>query len=293
MRAAPAVSVVIPTFKRPERLRTAIEFALQQTAQPLLIVVADNDPSHSARPVALEFKAAGALIEYLEAGSLSGPAFARNRGAERCSTEWIAFLDDDDEWEPEYLQSAIGKAEDDQCDVVLTWIGLRTSGTTSAVKRLSVGLTLDEIVKSGNPGITGSNIIIKKSVFQQLSGFDEQYLASEDIDLLMRIVANNIGYAVNTNVQVFHIIHDDGHLSDLATGAVTTGAARLLQQHGSNISLRARNKLRAKIHYASFSSTDSLPSKLYHSIVAATLGERRAIKSLVNYINPMNLATVR
>ena len=52
-----SVSVVIPTYKRPEGLRLAIESVIAQSHQPDEILVVDNDPAGSARTMAATAKA--------------------------------------------------------------------------------------------------------------------------------------------------------------------------------------------------------------------------------------------
>lgn len=95
--AGPTFALVIPTHRRPEFVRQAVESALRQT-RPFdqVIVVADGlgDPA-----VAI---LAELPIE-VHAMEKAGVAAARNAGVDRARTDWVCFLDDDDLLHPEYL----------------------------------------------------------------------------------------------------------------------------------------------------------------------------------------------
>ncbi|GAA4374177.1 glycosyltransferase [Agromyces bauzanensis] len=94
----PTFALVIPTHRRPELLRQAVDSALRQT-RPFdqIIVVADgrDDP---ASALLTELPVEGIAIDR------AGVSAARNRGIELARTDWVCFLDDDDLLHPEYLQ---------------------------------------------------------------------------------------------------------------------------------------------------------------------------------------------
>jgi len=99
--ARPFVSVVIPTLHRPVLLTRALASVFRQTWRDLeVIVVVDGpDPDTIA---ALETIDDPRLTVIVNACSLTA-AGARNAGLDRAKGEWIAFLDDDDEWSPDKL----------------------------------------------------------------------------------------------------------------------------------------------------------------------------------------------
>ena len=92
----PTVSVVIPTRNRPDLVVRAVRSALEQTFGDLEVVVIMDGPDAAT-------KAALAKIHDIRLRSLElplslGGAAARNAGVRAATGEWIAFLDDDDEW---------------------------------------------------------------------------------------------------------------------------------------------------------------------------------------------------
>src|SRR5947209_1576391 len=108
------VSVVIPTRNRPEMLSAAIDSVLAQTFTDYEIVVVINGPDNAATPKTFE-AAAGCRIVRIER---AGIATALNAGIEAAQGEWIAFLDDDDLWEPKRLEAELDFADTAAADVV-------------------------------------------------------------------------------------------------------------------------------------------------------------------------------
>ncbi len=99
------VTVLIPTFRRPDSLARALTSVLAQDRQDLIqeIAVVDNDPGGSAQAVveALRPSFAAALL-YIHAQP-PGVATARNAGLAATSAPYVAFLDDDEEAHPSWL----------------------------------------------------------------------------------------------------------------------------------------------------------------------------------------------
>ncbi len=91
--ATGVVSVIIPTYRRPEQVRAAAESALAQTwAELEVLIIADGpDPQTRAAVQGLDPR-----LRYLELPENAGPAAARNAGVRASHGQWLAFLDDDD-----------------------------------------------------------------------------------------------------------------------------------------------------------------------------------------------------
>lgn len=93
-----AVSVVVPTYYRNDRLRDALDSVAAQSYRPLEVVVVDGSGESHARPVVEAFDAgvADLTCEYVPQERDEGPQAARSVGAERASGADVQFLDDDD-----------------------------------------------------------------------------------------------------------------------------------------------------------------------------------------------------
>lgn len=114
------ISVVIPTYNRPELLSGAIQSVLDQTVPAHEIILVDDGSEPSTREL-IDRLAAGApsvRVHHLEARR--GPSAARNFGIEAASGEFIVFLDDDDILDPRMLETSLRCFEGSpDCDVAI------------------------------------------------------------------------------------------------------------------------------------------------------------------------------
>src|ERR687886_939602 len=98
----PKVSVIIPTHNRAAFLHSAITSVLNQTFQDLEIIIIDDASKDHTREVIANFN--DTRIKVIHNQVSKGAAGARNIAIMNSSCEYIAFLDDDDEWLPEKLK---------------------------------------------------------------------------------------------------------------------------------------------------------------------------------------------
>ena len=104
------VSIVIPSYQRPDMVaRAVVSCAAQQGVDvPVEIVVVDNDPAGSARPVIDRLAGQSAVpIRYLSE-LRPGISHARNTGIAAAAGRYLAFMDDDEEADPRWLAEMIG-----------------------------------------------------------------------------------------------------------------------------------------------------------------------------------------
>lgn len=128
MSACPAVSVVIPTRARPALLLRAVNSALQQTFADLeVVVVIDGKDEETLEALA---SISSPRVRVLSLPNQVGGSRARNEGVNAAAGEWIAFLDDDDEWLPQKLekQLAAANASDSPDPIVACKVMARTPG---------------------------------------------------------------------------------------------------------------------------------------------------------------------
>ncbi len=102
----PAVSVIIPTRDRPDPLRRALRSIQEQTFRDVEVIVV-NDGGSPVEAIVREFQEAGLAASALGHPFQKGQAAARNSGLARAKGRWIAYLDDDDRFEPGHLESLV------------------------------------------------------------------------------------------------------------------------------------------------------------------------------------------
>jgi glycosyltransferase involved in cell wall biosynthesis len=102
------VSVVIPTLDRPKLLLRAIDSVLRQTHHEIEVIVVVDRPDPDT--VSAVRSVNDPRLQLILNPHPSTAAGARNAGADYARGEWIAFLDDDDEWLPNKLERQIAFA---------------------------------------------------------------------------------------------------------------------------------------------------------------------------------------
>lgn len=186
------ISVIIPTADRPVAyLCEAIDSVLAQTLPPAEILVMDNGRS----PVDPATLPGGVTVVRL--APRVGPSKARNAGAAVARGTHLAFLDDDDWWEPGFLAEAARVAEaggfrivygrKDQCDD-----GVVTPHKTPRPEMMTVAVLLHR-----NPCTGGQNLYIEAALFAKIGGFDERLRFAEDRALALEalLAGERIGCA--------------------------------------------------------------------------------------------------
>lgn len=202
------ISIIIPTFGPPSSLKPAIESVLSQTCMDWeLIVVDDNNPDSDARKeteqLMRSFKAP--RVKYLQHPYNKNGAAARNTGLAEAKGEYIAFLDSDDEYLPQRLEKCLSVMESAPSNVAGVYTGceFRRGGEVYHVeKTIEPGNFLTLTLACTFRFQTGSNIFVRKSVVDELGGFDESFIRHQDYEFLARIFQKNYDLAAIQEVLV-------------------------------------------------------------------------------------------
>ena len=97
-------SVIIPTYNRPIFLLRAVKNVDKQIIKPKEVFIVDNHPSGINKFIFLKAKTLCNLnLKYLRFNSKGGALGARNYAAKFSKSKYIAFLDDDDFWNKNYM----------------------------------------------------------------------------------------------------------------------------------------------------------------------------------------------
>lgn len=104
------ISVVIPTYSRNDMLKRAINSVLNQTYKNFEIIVVDDNPAESewrASTASMIAEYTDSRVRYIQNEKNMGGGLTRNEGIKVAKGEYIAFLDDDDEYVPERLEKQL------------------------------------------------------------------------------------------------------------------------------------------------------------------------------------------
>jgi glycosyltransferase involved in cell wall biosynthesis len=235
----PKASVIISTYNRAALLPTAITSVLQQTFQDFEIIVVDDASQDETPAVVADFQ--DHRIRYIRHERNAGAAGARNTGVTNATGEYIAFLDDDDEWLPEKLALQVDVLENSPAQVGVVYTGRSTiDGATKKVVSILIptqrGDLLPELRK-GNP-ITNSSVLLRKECFSRVGLFDEQLAYNQDYDMWIRIAgAYHFEYVAKPLVK--YTVH--GRSLSANRDRAIAGREALLKKHEAYFAQNSRD----------------------------------------------------
>lgn len=192
----PPVSVVIPTYNRVAFVTRAIDSVLHQSYTNREVIVVDDGSTDATRETLRTY---GNAIRYLHQEN-RGASAARNAGMAIAGGQWLAFVDSDDEWKPEYLAKQIERAvrnpglsmQSTNCRLVeldgssSTYFDI--NGTMPAFRGSDYRLLRDpfSFVVSHGPWQVGSTIFRRDAV-AKAGRYDTGFVLSEDFDFMARV----------------------------------------------------------------------------------------------------------
>ncbi len=174
------VSVIVPVYNGAATVAAALDSILAQSFQEIEIVAVDDGSTDGSTSV-LERYAPRVRVLCQEN---RGPSAARNLGVRSSSGDYLAFLDADDLWRPEFLQRSAAVL-DSHPECVLVYSDLELADSTGAAMgaRL-IGKrdvpTLRDMLDRLWP-ILPSSVVMRREAFDRAGGFPEELTSFEDV----------------------------------------------------------------------------------------------------------------
>ena len=181
MKSLPLVSAIITTKNRADLLPRAIESVLNQTYKNLELIVVDDGSDDSTPEVIADYQKEHGIILIQNKKSL-GACRARNQGIERAQGEFVAGLDDDDEWLPDRILVLLENYDD--AFACITSNDRIVSSKKSLVWHKKQIISLEDLLFSNQ---VGNQVFVKKEKVIDVGGFDESLAAAQDYDLWIRL----------------------------------------------------------------------------------------------------------
>ena len=253
------VSVIIPTYNRARFLGAAIKSVLAQSFKDLEIIVVDDCSSEDTEAVIKRFP--DAALRYLRHAERRGGAAARNTGITESSGEFVAFLDDDDEWYPEKLarQMEILQAAPAEVGGVYTGYFI-VDRATSQIRGQIVPTDrgdLSEKLLAGNCVGSTSSMLMRRSCFEKSGLFDERLTSFQDYDLWIR-AARKYHFECIREPMLKYFVHADKIWTN--SNALIRGLELMLSKYGHAPAFRrkcATYYLSLGVHYCEAKQFDS------------------------------------
>ncbi len=206
------VSVVIPTHNRHEKLANAIKSVLDQTYQNFELVIVDDKSTDDTRETVEGFN--DDRIIYLRNQRNLGGGGSRNVGIRISDGEFIAFLDDDDEWFPKKLEKQVKVLKDTSSTFCGVYTGLvkYKNGLMVSKKVNDIDGDLFETLLWENIIGSTSVVMLKKEHIMEVGGFTETLPASQELDLFIRL-SKRYKFKCVPEPLVRYYVHGDNQIS--------------------------------------------------------------------------------
>lgn len=210
------MSVIVPTYNRSSLLIGALESVWAQTHRPIELIVIDDGSTDDTRTAVEAWQSThggdeGFTSRYVYQDN-RGPAAGRNRGLALARGEYIQFLDSDDRLHPEKLAAqAIVLNAAPGFDAVIAWVGfLGDTGRPGLVMEVMGQQAAEDLPCF----LCGTDIPVhaplhRRRLLEELGGFDEGLLHSEDVDLHFRLALAGARFGSVPEILAWVLRHDE------------------------------------------------------------------------------------
>ncbi|MDY4693742.1 MAG: glycosyltransferase family 2 protein [Blautia sp.] len=175
-------SVVIPAYNVEKLITKALESVRKQTYQNYEIVVVNDGSKDDTEKVVGNYSESHPDMKIIyERQKNGGAAVARSRGIELSTGDYIAFLDADDIWYPQKLESVLKCINEDKGDFYYNGemeIGIDGSKRESNYRQLNEDALSDMII-NGNP-ISTSTVVVRADLLKKYQTFNDGIRYAED-----------------------------------------------------------------------------------------------------------------
>ena len=261
----PLVSVVIPTYERPQFLEGAIRTSLAQTYENTeIIVVNDGSSEQYADEIVSDFPEGVTCIQHDENKGLSA---ARNTGIREAKGEYVAFLDDDDRWHETKISRQVEALERDHTAGLATCLvaAITPDGDLVHCETSAPSGDCSDKILIGNQIGTPSRVLVRRECFDDIGTFDESLPTKQDWDFYIRLCQEWNIVAVEDYL-CFRTVHESMSSSPEAVlrdkKAILEKHADLIRQRGfweqaqakieervGRTKLRNRNLIESRQHF--------------------------------------------
>ena len=184
---SPRISVIIPVYNQAQFLGHAIDSVLAQTWKDYELIVVDDGSTDESGEVAQRY---GSRLRYVRKPNAGG-ASAVNVGVRLARGSWIAILPSDDMWEPNKLERQWSYI-DGHPEAAFVYsdysiIDVNGKQQRSTSHPVPSGRTRQRIHLLRGCFINGGSVLLRKAIFEEIGGFDEQNRYAPDYDYWLRV----------------------------------------------------------------------------------------------------------
>ena len=179
------ITVIIPTFNRKNWIEKSLQSVLCQTVKPREIIIVDDGSDDGTNNILTHYP----QVTLIQHSKNKGVSQARNTGVANSKTDWIAFLDSDDEWKKDKLEKQIDYQNAYPFFSILqseeAWIKHGKPFKKQDYHHKKEGFIFTQSLDRCM--VTNSSVLLKKELFIEFGGFDPNLRLCEDYDLWLKI----------------------------------------------------------------------------------------------------------
>ncbi len=234
-RSLPYFSVVLPTYNRVQFIEEAIKSVLYQSFDDWELFVV-NDGSQDGTDKKIEKYSSNQKVHIINMTTNSGVSEARNQALHLANGKYIAFLDDDDLYEPSFLEVMYKQIKLNKDDYDFYWSGIGLFNEDNKEKREIVSKTIWSVDSKTNEDkeillrkiALAHGMVIKASSLKKVGYFDKNFINSEDKDLFLRMIEHNYSYQSIPKVLVLKRNHEFSKLSHNSDKSIRVKSAEMI-----------------------------------------------------------------
>ncbi len=205
----PKISVITPTYDRLDMIGRAIESVLAQTFTDWEMIIVDDCPEKPAEEVVRQY--ADPRIIYIKHEKNSGGAAARNTAMARATGQYFAFIDDDDEWYPDALETLCGALAGTPDTVGFCFASIEQKYPDGRVHVTHVPNGIADyheraLIKFH--GFIGQTLLVKRAVYEDIGGWDPAFPSHQEIEWVIRITKKYKALGIDRPVVRFFAGYD-------------------------------------------------------------------------------------
>ena len=187
----PIVSVVINTRNRCRILHRAIESVLNQTYRNIELVIVDGQSTDETSEVVKRYLEVDSRINYVYIGENKSAVYCINMGMSLSKGDFIAILDDDDEYLPSKIEKQVQLflKSDPKVGVIYCWDKVWDDRTNSLIrerKNKNRGNIYDKLLFGPGTGAS-SELMFKRKAIEKVGGWDDSIRFGADYQLTLNI----------------------------------------------------------------------------------------------------------
>ncbi|MFN6535114.1 MAG: glycosyltransferase [Nostoc sp. EkiNYC01] len=213
-QSLPKISVIIPAYNSESTISHTINSVLNQTFTNLELIVINDGSQDSTLDIVTQIQDPRIKVFSYPNG---GGNVSRNRGLHLADGEFVSFLDADDLWTPDKLESQLKALQENlTAKVAYSWTDYIDANGKFVLsgKRINLNGDVYETLLVTNFLENGSNPLICRKALITLGGFDESLTAAQDWDMWLRL-ASKFNFICVPSVQILYRISANSVSSNL------------------------------------------------------------------------------